>query len=127
MGIRWNGRVASAFRRGVASVALIAQAALLVAPLADVHDAAAAGPGALTAVSAAGEIGIAAQQSHGRAHDPATCPACIAQSLHINFERPVAMPAVVIAPAAPIDPRAAGRPQRGPPATHQSRAPPLAV
>ena len=127
MGIGSGDVLGAAFRRALAAAALVAQVALLVAPLADVHDAAAVDPGAIPAVSAGGANGITAQQSHERAHNPATCPACIAQSLHANFERPVGVPAVAVVQASPADPRAAGRPQRGPPATHQSRAPPLAV
>lgn len=80
LGRRWIARdiLRRVLRRSLALVALGAQASALAAPLLDVP--AAAREIAITDV-AAGTASLTRSTNPGHQHDPATCPACIAQSI----------------------------------------------
>lgn len=117
-------RLVRALTRLIASVAIVAQVVTLAAPLVDVQaDQVSRG---MMAVLAAATSVPAIGTSHGSAipHNPTTCPACIAQSLHAQLSVAVRLPTLTVAERTPPDQRATVDGGRDPPATHQSRAPP---
>ncbi|HEY4322187.1 MAG TPA: hypothetical protein VGM77_13550 [Gemmatimonadales bacterium] len=116
--------LARVLTRLLTSVALAAQVVTLAAPLVDVQaDQVSRG---MMAVLAAATSVPAIGPSHGTSipHNPTTCPACIAQSLHAQLSATVRLPTLNVAERAPSDQRAKVDGGRDPPATHQSRAPP---
>ena|ERR1017187_1580481 len=122
---RLQGDVTSAICRALAGVALFAQVLMVFAPLAELRNS--AGP---TSVLAAGittptAATLAAQHDRAPPHNPATCPACIAQSLHARVEASVRLPTLAVAEQAPTDRRTATLRHREPPSAHHSRAPPI--
>jgi hypothetical protein len=119
-----GGELATAIRRALAGVAIFAQLLLLFSPLIELHDGD-AGARATSAIPAAGAAMVAGQPDRTPQHNPMTCPACIAQSLHAQLASGVRLPTVVVAQAAPVDLRTARLLQHDPPSTHHSRAPPV--
>jgi hypothetical protein len=71
------------FQAACASYALAAQVALLVAPLADRGH---PEPAAVAIASAGGINAIHADRGHVAEHNPTTCPACVAQSVHASVQ-----------------------------------------
>jgi hypothetical protein len=121
---RSHGSLTQAIHRALASVAVFAQVLLLFSPLLEIRH----GEG-----RAAISVAIASQQSgswiqsHGSAipHNPTTCPACIAQSLHAQVAPGVRLPTLLVAELAPVETATAVLPHHDPPSTHHSRAPPV--
>jgi hypothetical protein len=120
-----RGELATAIRRALASVAIFAQVLLLFAPLIEVHDGDAGARVVVAAVGTSGAAMVAGLPDRTPPHNPTTCPACIAQSLHAQLASGVRLPTVVVAQLAPADFHAAQLPQHDPPSTHHSRAPPV--
>ncbi|MGH7592639.1 MAG: hypothetical protein ACRELE_02115, partial [Gemmatimonadales bacterium] len=85
------------------------------------------GPGRVLAagITTPAAATIAADRGHAPPHNPTTCPACIAQSLHAQVESSVHLPTLVVAERAPTDLHTALQPHHDPPSTHRSRAPPV--
>lgn len=111
-------------QRIIAVVALVAQGAMLVAPLGDVRD----GPPAATlaqAASASGTAFVHGPAQPARPHNPATCPACIAQSLHAQLAPAFALPTFWHASRTAVDHPAAFVVHRAAFSSHHSRAPPV--
>jgi hypothetical protein len=125
MGIGGRGELAIAIRRALSSVAIFAQLLLIFAPLVELHDGGAAPRALAAAVAPSGAALVAGQPDRTPPHNPTTCPACIAQSLHAQLESGVRLPTVVVAVGAPIDLPTAGLRYQDLPATHRSRAPPV--
>jgi hypothetical protein len=115
----------STTRRGLALVAVLAQVAIVFAPLVEVHDAQAGrtSAGAIPVPSRGAAIG--AQQNHRPPHNPTTCPACIAQSLHAQQTSNVRIPTLAFAERGRLELRTAIFLGDENPSTHRSRAPPL--
>ncbi len=125
MGSVTRGELATAIRRALASVAIFAQVLLLFSPLIELHDGDAGARVAIGTVGTSGAAMVAGLPDHTPQHNPTTCPACIAQSLHAQLASGVRLPTVVVAQQAPADFRTAHLPQHDPPSTHHSRAPPV--
>ena len=124
MGTGLRSNLSIAITRALAILAIFAQMLLLFAPLVELHDGDNGARAVLAGASAAPSI-AAGQQSHTPQHNPTTCPACIAQSLHAQLESGVRLPTITMAQRAPVDLRAAALPHHDPPSTHHSRAPPV--
>jgi hypothetical protein len=109
-------------RRMIAAVALVAQVVMVFAPMGDLCGVTRDTAPALVAAAGGAAIGV---QHPGRPHDAATCPACIAQSLHAQLVSAFSLPTLAIASRAPEDLRTTFIAHRGLPTSHQSRAPPV--
>src|SRR5579862_9429490 len=110
-----NGGITTAIHRALTSVAMFAQVMLLFAPLIDVQD---TGPGHRAFAVGMTTPGIATMGSpreSSRHHDAATCPACIAQSLHAQLVASVRLPTLTVAERAPSDRRIEVLPHHDPP------------
>lgn len=125
MGNGGRGSLHSGIRHALASVAIFAQALMIAAPLVEVRDAN-AGPVAFVIGAASPDAPtVAAEHSQAVPHNAATCPACIAQSLHAQRTADVRLPTVVVVERTPTDRHEAVLPHHDPPSTHHSRAPPV--
>src|SRR5450759_571003 len=83
------GPLATAVRHCVAAVAMFAQCLMVVAPLADARDAGPWRPSIASILEAArSHRAVDTQHSQPHQHNPATCPACIAQTLHASLPAP---------------------------------------
>ncbi len=122
MGIARHHRHRSLVHRVIAAAALVAQVVMVFAPLGDLCGVT---RGALPNVVVAGGVASMTVQQPGRPHDAATCPACIAQSLHAQLAPVMALPTLSVATRAPEDLRGTFVAHRDLPANHQSRAPPV--
>jgi hypothetical protein len=120
-----TNQLATAINRALASVAVFAQLLLWFAPLVEVHDGDAATWAFAVGVTTSQAVIFAGQPDRLPQHNPMTCPACIAQSLHAQLASSVRLPTVVAVPRASIDLRATLLPHHDPPSTHRSRAPPV--
>ncbi len=101
-------------------VAAVLQLVLLLAPLTEFSAAA----NAATTVAAGSQL-ISPGHHGARAHDEATCPACIARTLHARLESLAPPPVLATSERAPLNAAAAvARPSKRHPA-HPSRAPPV--
>jgi hypothetical protein len=120
-----RGELAPAIRRALASVAIFAQLLLVFAPLLEVRDGDNGTWPIAVGVTTPGALMVAGQPDHRPQHNPTTCPACIAQSLHAQLESSVRLPVVVVAQRAPVDLRTASLRHHDPPSLHHSRAPPV--
>lgn len=112
----------SILHRVIAAVALVAQVVMVFAPLGDL-----CGVTRDTAPAVIVAAGVASLnvQHPGRPHDAATCPACIAQSLHAQLVSAFSLPTLAIATRASEDLRSTFIAHYGLPTSHQSRAPPV--
>ncbi len=105
-------------------VVLVAQGGMVLAPLVDARDA--CNPGPLVAIGMLHPDLPQVSTDHGRtpAHNPATCPACIVQSLHARVEGASPLPVVATSHRAASQLVAANRPQTPRTSYRFSRAPP---
>ncbi len=121
------GPLATPLRHCVAAIAMFAQCLMVIAPIADLQDAAPLPPTFASVV----EIGLShasvdTDHGHQHAHDPSTCPACIAQSLIAHVSPPTRAFAVVVDEHTRRDLSTAVPHQTRYPTRQQSRAPPAA-
>ena len=121
-----RGSLATAIRRSLASVASFAQLLLLFAPLVELRETGHGTDTVEAGVTAPNAPALDVQRGQAQHHDATTCPACIAQSLHAQLVGPVRLPTNVIAEQAPVEIPGAAVQTLDPPATHRSRAPPVA-
>ena len=121
------GPIVTVVRQCVVAVAMFAQCLMVIAPLADARETDPWRP-SIASILEAGRSHHAVDTQHGHPHqhDPATCPACIAQTLHAN------LPGAARAPLAEAGERVLGvSPSEREHQPHflslqQSRAPPVA-
>jgi hypothetical protein len=125
MGMGRQDGFAIAVRRALSSVAIFAQVILIFTPLVDLHDGDGAGRVIAAGLTTPDAATISAQQGQPLQHNPTTCPACIAQSLHAQLSAAVRLPTVPVAERSVVDRRSSALPQHDPPATLHSRAPPV--
>lgn len=115
-------------RRATSLVALLLQVVLLTGPVAEFRDASAiASAAAATDGDAVSGTHLVAPGRHAPvAHNEATCPACIARSLHarLEFLNPLPVPAATRRDA--THPASARTPAAELATSHLSRAPPAA-
>lgn len=121
------GPIAAPLRHCVAAIAMFAQCLMVIAPIADLRDAAPL-PRTLASVVELGVSHVAVDTDHGHqhAHDPSTCPACIAQSIIAHVNPPTRAFAVVVDERTRLDLLTAVPHQTRYPTRQQSRAPPSA-
>ncbi len=125
MGTPPRGSLLLAIRRALISVAVFAQVLLVFAPLLEVREDDTAARGIISAVTNHGDAAWVSAHERPAPHNPTTCPACIAQSLHARLESGVRLPTVVVVDRALADRRTTLVPHHDPPSTHHSRAPPV--
>ncbi len=120
---RWLGGN-TAVGQLLTALVLVAQGGTVVAPLIDARDA--CNPGPLVAIGMVHPDLAQLSTDHGRApaHNPATCPACIVQSLHARVERGNLLRLVVACHRTVSPVPAATRPQAPRLSFRFSRAPP---
>lgn len=116
--------VRSTIRRGLALVAILAQIAIVFAPLVEVHDAQTGSVATATIPIPSQGAAIGTQQNHRPPHNPMTCPACIAQSLHAQLTSNVRIPTLAFAEQGRSEFRAEIFLSGDHPSSHRSRAPP---
>lgn len=124
MGMHRRGGLTTAISAALASVAVFAQLLLLAAPLIEIHDVDVGARVVSAVLTSSHNVIAAGHENRTPAHNPTTCPACIAQSLHARVEQGVRLPTLLVASRTPPDVRAALLPHHDPPSTHHSRAPP---
>lgn len=120
-----RGGLPHAINRALTGAAILAQFVMIAAPLIDARDVDTGGSRPAAVVAASGAVVSAGESGQLPPHNPATCPACIAQSLHAQVAPVVSLPAFVVSFGVRPELRTAAVPQHDPPSSHQSRAPPV--
>jgi hypothetical protein len=115
----------TAIRHALSSVAIFAQVLLLFTPLVELRDRHGSTHADPSAISAPGVAAVGADHGQAPPHNPSTCPACIAQSLHAQLASSMRLPTILVTHRLVADRRAAVLPQHDPPSSHHSRAPPV--
>ncbi len=118
----WSRRARSA----VAALAVAVQMVLLLAPLGELREARAIAADFVTDAAAPGGQLVTPAHQPTRAHNEATCPACIARSMQARLESRAPLPVLVVAERAPAEPVSTRPPHAELYASHLSRAPPVA-
>jgi hypothetical protein len=121
---KWYGG-RRAVGRFLTAVVLIAQCGVVVAPLIDARDACNAGPLIAIGMTTPDTRQLGTDHGQAAAHNPATCPACIVQSLHARVERGNPLPLLAAAHRAVLHVAAVSRPASTRLSYRYSRAPPL--
>ena len=111
--------------RFLTALVLIAQWGVVVAPLVDARDACNAGPLVAIGMSTPDTAQLGTDHGRAPAHNPATCPACIVQSLHAWVERGGPLPVLSAGHRAALLVTPVSRPASTRLSFRYSRAPPL--
>jgi hypothetical protein len=113
-------------RAATAAWIAVVQLVLVLAPLSEIPD----GATALRAPAAASASGNAVAPrdlaERGHTHNEATCPACIARSLHARLEVLAPLPVVATEQRTPTEAYVPSPRPADPPSSNLSRAPPIA-
>ncbi len=115
-------------RAATTAVAVVLQLVLLTGPVSEFRDASAiATASARTHGAAVSGTHLVAPGHHAPVtHNEATCPACIARSLHARLEFLSPLPVLAAARRAPVQPASAWIARAELATSHLSRAPPAA-
>jgi hypothetical protein len=114
-----------AIRHALSSVAIFAQVLLLFTPLLELRHRDGATAAIAAGFSTPEVATISADHGQSPPHNPTTCPACIAQSLHAQLASSMHLPTIVVTHRVVADRGASALPQHDPPSSHHSRAPPV--
>lgn len=128
-GILPSRRRLQAWARTATAVWIAAvQLVLILAPLSEIPDGAGAPGIAQIGASLAPQPAVSTRGpvQHQHVHNEATCPACIARSLHARLEAFAPLPASAVEHSTPVESYSSSPRPADPPSSNLSRAPPVA-